>query len=384
MNFPPYLLTSDADSFAAFTITNRLPGIIRSIAQNNSLDTETTGKLEELIKAIPESPLELLPAASDGIAVPAVNTRLNSEIKRNSYRWNNAPFIFIENYLYHLLSEIMDFKNNGKDYFSFKKNADVVSNKDKFAGFMEKADKLAAIGFEESLGDMLYLNILGNKADLSQLSDLRNEKLKLLIDDTEKAVGIFHAAKRIDIVLDNSGEELFFDILLAYFLLRKTEIEKIVLHFKTIPYFVSDAMKTDFYFLLQEISANERGKSFADTIHQYIKSGRLLLCDDAYWNDTDDFRNMPDHIRIHIDESDLIIFKGDLNYRKLLGDRHWDYSAKTADITGYMKKNILIIRILKSELMTGLSPDKIPDRHNKAWMYNGENGIIQMLTAACR
>ena len=374
MDFPPYISTGDANSFAALTVINRLPGIVRSVAQNNSLDTETTARLEELIKAMPGSPLELLrePVASD------VTIRINHEIRRNAYRWNNAPFIFIENYLYHLLSEIMDFKNNEKDYFSFKKNGDVISNKERVLGFIEQIDELNADKYEKTLRDILYLNILGNKADLSQLADLRNGKLKLLIDDTEKAVDIFRTARRVDIVLDNSGEELFFDILLAYFLFCKTNIEKVALHFKTMPYFVSDAMKTDFHFLLSEVSASVTGRKFADAIYQYIHSGRLLLCDDSYWSDTDDFRDMPGHIRTIFDDSDLIVFKGDLNYRKLVGDRHWNYSAKTGDIVNYMKNNCLIIRILKSELMTGLKADEIPGP-DKSWMYNGEYGVIQML-----
>jgi len=372
MNFPAYISTGEADSFAAFTLINRLPGIIRSIVQNNSLDTETTGRLEELIKAIPESPLEPLAGTSD------VNMRMNNEIRKNTYRWNNAPFIFVENYLYHLLSEIMDFKNNGKDYFSFKKNADVIQNKDMFAGFIEKAGKLLVSKYEEAFKDILHLNILGNKADLSQLADLRNGNLKLLIDDTEKAADIFRTAKRIDIVLDNSGEELFFDILFVYFLLGKTEIEKVVLHFKTMPYFVSDAMKIDFHFLLQEISSNG-DRNFTDTIYQYISSGRLLLNENCFWNDTEDYRDKPPHIRTALDESDIVVFKGDLNYRKLIGDRHWDFSAKTADITSYMKNNCLVIRVLKSEVLTGLEANKIPDLHNKTWMYNGNYGIIQII-----
>jgi len=388
MTFPPYLSTSDRNSFAYFTLINRFPGIIRSIAENNSLDADIKSKIENLIRALPESPLELLPETSDA------NVRINNEIKKNAYRWNNAPFIFIENYLYHLLGEIMNFKKNGKDYFSFKKNADVILNKDRFAGFIERIDELFSKKYEEALRDVLYFNILGNKADLSQLSDLRKGKLKLLIDDTEKAADIFRSAKRIDIVLDNSGEELFFDILLVYFLFSKAKTEKIVLHFKTMPYFVSDAMKADFYFLLKEIaggeprsrrdaeedSINKQGKKFADLIYQYVESGRLLLCDDTYWNDTGDFCDMPPHIRNEIDKSDLVIFKGDLNYRKLIGDRQWDFSARTEEITGYIKKNCLIIRILKSELMTGLKKDEIPDLYNNAWMYNGQYGVIQMLT----
>ena len=381
MTLPPYLSTGEVNSFANLTVINRLPGIVRSVAQNNSLDAETAGRLEQLIRTMPEYPLEPLPETSD------INIRINGEIRKNMYRWNEAPFIFVENYLYHLLSEIMDFKNNRNDYFSFKKNEDVIINKNTIVKHIQNFDELTANKYEDALGNILHLNIFGNKADLSQLSDLRNGKLRLLIDDTEKAVNVFRAAKRVDIILDNSGEELFFDILLAYFLLSKTETEEIGLHFKTIPYFVSDALKTDFYFLLREISTNEHGSIFSDTIHQYIKSGKLLLYDDSYWNDTDDFRNMPERIRTVFVESDLIVFKGDLNYRKLVGDRHWDFSAKTADIISYIKKNSLIVRILKSEVITGLNADPknplmntIPDLHNKTWMYNGEYGIIQLCT----
>ena len=373
MTLPPLITTNDPDSFAGLTVSSRFPGIIRSILRNNALDARPRERLEGLLDAIPESSLELLPETSE------VNRRMNAELKNNKYRWNNGPFIFIENYLYHLLGEILGFKNNGKDYFSFKKNEDVISGKEGLLNSIEKVDALIAQGYEDALRGFLYLNILGNKADLSQLSDLRGGKLKLLIDDTDKAAKIFRTAKRVDIVLDNSGEELFFDVLLAHFLFSKTMVEKVVLHFKAMPYFVSDAMQTDFHFLLNEISSDERGRRFADTINRYIKSGSLLLCDDPFWIDTEDFRGMNPELS-GIDESDIMVFKGDLNYRKLVGDRHWDFTANTKDIAGYVKNNCLIIRVLKCELITGLSPETIPDLSQKTWMYNGEYGIIQTLT----
>ena len=49
----------------------------------------------------------------------------------------------------------------------------------------------------------------------------------------------------MDIVLDNSGLELFTDLCLADFLLASGVAVKVVLHGKALPYFVSDTLDVD-------------------------------------------------------------------------------------------------------------------------------------------
>lgn len=83
-----------------------------------------------------------------------------------------------------------------------------------------------------------------------------------------------------------------------------------------------------------------------------------------------------------LSEASLIIFKGDLNYRKLVGDREWPYETplKTA-LCGFLPAPLLALRTLKSETVAGL-PDKVAERMreqpDQKWMTTGEYGIAEL------
>lgn len=75
----------------------------------------------------------------------------------------------------------------------------------------------------------------------------------------------------------------------------------------------------------------------------------------------------------------LVISKGDANYRRLLGDRHWVFDDSFADIVAYFPAPLLALRTLKSEIVAGLPPDQIaamPQR-DPDWLINGRWGLIQ-------
>ena len=368
---PDFIMTHEANSFASYTVKNRLPLIVRSVIDNNSFGDETTGRLECLFRNIPDAELTLLADSS------RAGKKINAEITRHKYRWNNAPFIFVENYLYHLLKEICDYPNTKYDYFAFKKNDDVLSKKDALSGAIEKFLNPDIHDSNESIKPVLHSNLFGNTADLSQIGTLGKTPAKLLIDDSDKVDAVLADSSQIDIVLDNSGEELLYDLLFSCWLLDRAKTGKVNLHFKTFPYFVSDAMKSDFYFLLDELSKHKTGKIFSDIISNHIKKGKLILYEDDFWTDSNDFLSIPGRIKKTFAESDLVVFKGDLNYRKLVEDRHWSFSMDTAELVKHMGRNCLIIRILKSELITGLA--NVPDTANTEWMYNSKYGIIQFV-----
>ena len=76
-----------------------------------------------------------------------------------------------------------------------------------------------------------------------------------------------------------------------------------------------------------------------------------------------------------------MINKGDANYRRWLGDRHWPYTTHLEDILVYRPTSLLMMRVLKANLIAGL-PVGLPDTVQKEdphWLYSGRWAILQFL-----
>lgn len=76
----------------------------------------------------------------------------------------------------------------------------------------------------------------------------------------------------------------------------------------------------------------------------------------------------------------LLIFKGDLNYRKLVGDMNWERDIPFKDsLRGFLPSALLALRTLKADtvsgLRTGLAEEM--DKKDPEWMVTGEYGLLQ-------
>jgi len=227
-----------------------------------------------------------------------------------------------------------------------------------------EADKLL-------FAEMCEVCLWGNATDLSLLTSLTYEDIQklqgsearraaeknILANDLPAVYAHLLAAKkdpskkerRVDIVLDNAGFELYVDLILAGYLLSAGLATTVVLHPKSIPWFVSDVLPGDFASLLgaiadpkrfyetrteeeelqgiepDKLSEKEIGELeflFAEW-SQFHAEGQLVLRPNRVWTGPGSFWRLPKEAEGLVEdlkEAELVVFKGDLNYRKLVGD----------------------------------------------------------------
>ena len=115
----------------------------------------------------------------------------------------------------------------------------------------------------------------------------------------------------------------------------------------------------------------------------HLAAGRLVLRDHPFWTTCLMFRQMPPDLVDDLTQSDLVIIKGDVNYRRLLDDRHWPPEASPESIVTYFPSALLVLRTLKGEIVVGLQPGQADElaAQDPTWMINGKRGIIQLAIA---
>ena len=219
---------------------------------------------------------------------------------------------------------------------------------------------------------------------------------KIVVNDTEKAWKKLMTLRdsgcknvRVDFVLDNSGFELYADLMFAAFLLKTNLAQKIKLHGKDIPYMVSDVMLKDFHILLKDLkdrsffpvdSESEESKAFdqfADDISTFFTNNQIEFEADSFWTTDLDYWNIDpsenkyNGAKVYKDllKSNLVIFKGDLNYRKLTGDRAWPRTTAWNVAIGPLATNgitLLSLRTCKADVQVAL-PTGLDEGLTQLW-----------------
>lgn len=373
-------------SFARFTIQNRLPHIIEEILDHNTYPLEVESTLRELKERIIHGKLEEY--ISTG---PDINQWKECLEPFRKLSWFEAPFYFIEAYFYRLILDKTAYFSNTHDPFAVKKDKDVLENIHQFTHMLSELKQIKStnVGSKTSIRHLLNLCLWGNKSDLSQLTLNTKEGSQLdnnrtLIDDSASiSEYLDKGVDRVDLILDNSGVELFTDMMLAVYLLQTNKTKQVVLHTKGHPTFVSDATTMDIERLLNILSTNEdmQLNEFARIANDLIAKGALKISSHSFWNSPLHFYQMPDDLKDDLSKSDLIIFKGDANYRRLFGDRQIPYDQSLESITEYLPAKSIAIRILKSEIMLGLEQETVKELTSldSDWLVNGTHGMIQLL-----
>ena len=199
-------------------------------------------------------------------------------------------------------------------------------------------------------------------------------KITLFIE--ERAISL----QRVDIILDNTGIELISDLALAHFLLRTNLAQQVILHAKNYPVFVSDATPHDIQFTIRQMATHEvlAIAQWGQRLNEWLRDQRLSVQQHPFWTLPLYFDAMLPDLQADMGTSDLWIVKGDANYRRLVGDRHWPLDTSINTITQHLQVPCLALRVLKCELLVGMDLNKLNSLDlEDDWMTNGTYGIIQ-------
>jgi uncharacterized protein with ATP-grasp and redox domains len=397
---PESLSGSEIDSFAHITITKRFPKIVRELLVDNEFPPQVKQNLDNLVQEILSDPLRPL----DDTSAPDYDDWQRYSIPYSGKNWLQVPWFFGEMYFYRRILDAIGYYEagplNGYDPFLRQKQRALESASNSIRRLGEQLEKSLDQGLQRTdnkladLQQLLTLNVWSNQADLSMWSssearpdhqDPADQQSHLLVDQAEAVFDYLTKLdtkpSRVDFILDNYGPELVHDIGLADYLLSMKMVSRIRFHAKPTPHYVSDAMIKDIHATISYLAqmSDKPVQNLAKRINEHTEKGNLEIKDDYFWASPLNFWEMPERIHQELNESDLVISKGDANYRRLAGDLDWPSTTPFADVVRYFPSPLLALRVLKAELALGLAPEQVLnlEKQDPSWKVNGNWAVIQ-------
>ncbi|XP_017471973.1 PREDICTED: protein-glutamate O-methyltransferase-like isoform X2 [Rhagoletis zephyria] len=313
-------------------------------------------------------------------------------------------WLYAECYIYRRLSSF--FENSLSlsefDYFAKQKRNALVKSIECIEEILNVVQGIDCTT-SDSFKLMLKLNLWGNRCDLSITSGkevqlegnpfdlVRSFDHKIIIDDSSFIIECLKSENSIkpaivEFICDNAGYELFTDFVLADYLIKSEMADKVRFNLKAIPWFISDATINDFNWTLQFLQNHSVPilKEYGMRWQRFLNESKFEIAPlDYFWTSPYEYYRMRDvnpNLYARLSEANLIIFKGDLNYRKLIGDFSWDFTESfTTCLRDFRPTNICSLRTVKADLICGLAEGQADMLKNKSkdWMITGDYGTIQ-------
>ncbi|WP_380286441.1 damage-control phosphatase ARMT1 family protein [Kitasatospora purpeofusca] len=376
----PVIISSESP-FASDVFAKRHPALIERLTgawpfgpgQRKALSELAEEGVHGVIRPLPDS---------------AVDAQLWHEWGSAYYgrRWVEVPFLWAESFFYRRLLEAASFFEpgpwQGVDLFAPFKQAELAG--EVVSAEIAALDDVADLADDERGQALLLSSLWGNRADLAlQITSGRYVQASgLVADDSERLWKLLLSAPggTVALVADNAGSEMLADLVLIDHLLACGLAGKVVLHVKPAPYYVSDATPVDVADCLRALLHGKgEAQAISERLHAAAAVGRLQVRADAFWCSPFDFTVMPQSLRDELGSA-VTIFKGDLNYRRLVGDRWWDPATPFAEVTNYFPGRTAALRTLKSDVVVGLQTQQVGDldQAGTSWRTSGTHALIQV------
>ena len=344
-------------------------------------------------------------------------------------KWLAAPWLYTECYMYRLIHTYFTLSTpfwHSFDMFATSKRSSLVGSKKgaielvkRFRGVLDDMAEIQDADEETQKAifeEMIQISLWGNATDLSLLTSLSVEELNsrqgkavresnkanIIVDDTDQVWSLLSrirssgASKDIHIVLDNAGFELLTDLVFASYLIQSGYARKVVLHGKRMPWFVSDVNPEDLNYLIEGFAngtvyddidpvdkdeLHNAGQDWRALFHK----GQLEFRSELFWTTQHPFGRLPivdPGLFDDLADADLIIYKGDLNYRKLTYDGMWPHSTPFHEALGPLAKKhygvgvrSLVLRTAKADVCVGLEPG-LEKKLEEGWTRYGKYAMV--------
>ncbi|KAI9598999.1 hypothetical protein BDF19DRAFT_429775 [Syncephalis fuscata] len=241
---------------------------------------------------------------------------------------------------------------------------------------------------QKAFFELATISLWGNRTDLSLLPDLNAEQAADL-QASKTAEDAHHHT------IANDLDDIW--TLVATLKNNSGRAQKVYLHAKSIPWFVSDVIKLDLDWMLDALIKLECFTTLSNSAllaemvgrwRSHLASGRWSLETNTFWTTPYAFWHLPTQapqLWQELQQSSLCIYKGDLNYRKLVYDCSWAPDTPFTEAIGPLHTSagappLVALRTCKADIVVGLETGKsevlslsCPD-----WMVNGEYAVIQL------
>lgn len=328
--------------------------------------------------------------------------------------WLTAPWLVTEFYVYRRVMQALGYWDPSSagymyDPFAKAKRAGLDSSAGSAEAMLAKIPTLPKT--KEGITLAAAFALWGNKMDLSLWpADAANANIdvfsnilasaseNLLHDDS----GILsdHCDKlraagggNVDIIVDNAGFELVTDLALAQHLVESGIAKCVTFQLKSHPTFVSDALEKDLretvaHYCNLDVSQFPQAHKAGLVWQSFLEDGQWKCNEDNFWVQPFSMWQMTEPLRSDMrNRCDLAFVKGDANYRRLLGDGKWDYTAPFQKVVGdYFPCPVCALRTLKAEVGCGMDADQVERAKSldDNWLVNGRFGVVHFGTGASK
>ena len=387
---PPLLRGSEAGSFAEDTVVRRLPEMISRVISENNFAAPTNDRLRSLAADLPHGLIRLLEdeQAPDS---PDWQKALHPFLGQT---WLELPLFAAEMYFYRRILEATGYFQPGPGYGMDPYRLQKSLGLSQAGPALAQALPQGLPAKEQRLHQLVLCSLWGNQADLSLWpvqggsggkAQSGGGQTHLLVDQSLVAAEQLADLDggQVEWLLDNFGIEICFDLLLVDALLALNPRLSIRFHVKPYPCFVSDVIAAD---VMQALLWMRSGgpawaQSAAERLVQAELAGRMQVASHFYWASPSPAWEMPPNLWNDLAGSAFLISKGDIHYRRWLGDASWTATTPLEAII-QPPAPLLLLRVSKSDVVAGLHPGQAEAMRirDPYWQVNGQWGMIQLVS----